>query len=853
MPAASTNIRVRDDSLSAKPTGGFRVGLAVITEKGKTGDVFEVNDKNQLRALCGNPRPELGSSYFSALQYLNQGKKLTLSRAIHDDAKSSAVLVRSKVLDIPDSATAEVSPENFVIKQLEGLTESEYGAYNFPVYRTNKVYSAATNQVKAVVTQAVEVLVNDFTGLEVGNKVSFSQQTLQALNNDQDSVGENLATYEIKELRKGEKTFDKITVATAVTVVEGTEILKVTGATTTEHYANTPKVTRSVNGSKEILITNADLLKAGDTLRIGSVDVVFNKKSPYKEPTNELILDRPANVSIADTIYKVEQSEFEERDAFMVAMVNQGAWGGEYSIGIRYSKNYSDTFYLDVYDNQGVRVESHEVSRVRKLDGFNQTLYIEDKINGNSPYIRVKDNPNAVDGNGNPTMPLETDYSYWRQQPEDVFVKQTGKLVENLLEGHTEIKVSDVTGLSMGDRIILATDSKKVSAEYKIVSINATANTFNINRPMLEVVNLSYTKPDSSVENTYVHKFDANHNDVANSIVSGIQYFKVKKLEKPMLNTKRGQHYVISGDSGHILDAGISEMTGGSNGSPVTVGDLITAVSRFSNRNSAALDAIGDAGHTNPAFAQALYQAVRSQKECHGYISLPFWVEAATDYKAATKSYMKSLGLDTDLMSIFARWVQIFDSYNQRWTWLSPDSAGLSAQTYTTKNFYPWVPAAGKKRGKVVASNIHIADADLDFFVENRINPIKEEQGALYVWGNETMLRKPSPLQLRSVAMLLIVIRNAILDITSSIPFDLNNERTWTLVEGALNAFMRDEIQANGGVYKYILAIKDVITAKHISDRKMPIYLGIQPTMDIQTIEATIAIHNNGQDADIQL
>jgi hypothetical protein len=81
--------------------------------------------------------------------------------------------------------------------------------------------------------------------------------------------------------------------------------------------------------------------------------------------------------------------------------------------------------------------------------------------------------------------------------------------------------------------------------------------------------------------------------------------------------------------------------------------------------------------------------------------------------------------------------------------------------------------------------------------------------------------------------------------------FEWNNQDTWTNVETAINAFMRDDVKAKNGVYDYVVAITDIITTQDIDNRRMPIYIGLQPTMDIKTISTTLAIYNSSLSLEI--
>jgi phage tail sheath protein FI len=157
----------------------------------------------------------------------------------------------------------------------------------------------------------------------------------------------------------------------------------------------------------------------------------------------------------------------------------------------------------------------------------------------------------------------------------------------------------------------------------------------------------------------------------------------------------------------------------------------------------------------------------------------------------------------------------------------------------------------GQVRGLTVSRKF--TEGERDELVANQINPIRYKQGNLVLWGNETLYKKPSPLQLRSVAFLLIYIKYGLESFIEYKLFEFNNENTWITTEKAINAFMRDEVKARQGVYDYKVAIKDVITKSDIDNRRMPIFLGIQPTMDIKMIPITLAIYNSSQSISVSI
>ena len=97
-----------------------------------------------------------------------------------------------------------------------------------------------------------------------------------------------------------------------------------------------------------------------------------------------------------------------EGELISVLAVNPGLWGDNVSIIIKNVKDGTETevteqytFEIDIYftdsDGNSAKVENWKVSRKNKLDGSGVQMYLEDKINGYSEYIRVADNTSEVD------------------------------------------------------------------------------------------------------------------------------------------------------------------------------------------------------------------------------------------------------------------------------------------------------------------------------------------------------------------------------------------------------------------------------------------------------------------------
>ena len=74
---------------------------------------------------------------------------------------------------------------------------------------------------------------------------------------------------------------------------------------------------------------------------------------------------------------------------------NPGSWGNDIRVNITNTNTVENTFDIEVRVNESgnyVLRERWTVSRQIKTDGFGNQLYLENRINGNSQFIRVKDN-----------------------------------------------------------------------------------------------------------------------------------------------------------------------------------------------------------------------------------------------------------------------------------------------------------------------------------------------------------------------------------------------------------------------------------------------------------------------------
>ncbi len=860
MSSAKTTIRVQDRSQIVPSLPGVKSAVHVVTRKGPIGVPILVGKTSEFIRIFGEPDPSLGSSAYAALTYLTQGNSLWVSRAIHDDAKYAAATVRWKIDDLATGyPAADYEPDRIVNPILGGLTKSQLASYQFEVSSRAREYSDPEVQVTKAETNDL-IRVDGFGGLEAGHQVIISAGLIGAL------VGTE-TKHDIEDTVTIEAVYTKITLDGAVDAAEGAVIEKVEAGPTYTAYTDSPVIGKSSSASTDIFVLNADYIQPGDTIRIGGAggdEAAVVEKNYYAEDTYYLQLGANVTVAIDDNVYRLTEDEFEEKDALLVHSVNPSLDWNKISIGIAPSTNYDNAFNILVYFD-GVLEETWEVTRTDFLDGYRRQMNMEDKINGKSQYIGVIGNPDAVDPEDVPHLPLATDYSVWRRNPDDIFVTSTLVPTENIIQGDTQVQFgvdpAGISGIEAGARVKFITGDDidgniELSAEYKIDSVNSVSNFIVLDREIVEEqISLEWVDYLGSTQDTLMYFFDEDNNDAPNGITDGVQYYTLSTIDNTYYNYPLNAPFTISGNAGVLLDPGANLLTGSTLGSAVTVSDINNAYDLLKNGEKTPTNLMLDGGATYPAVAQKVSAVVEEQLFCHGYLSMDPIAEQGANFKQDMVDYNNSLALDTDKCSIFAGWIKIQDDYNQKEIFVSPEAFGAASQSFTTRNYNFFTPAAGWLRGKVAGLDVQTEfdQPTRDFLVENRINPIRKKEGSLVIWGNETLLSRPSPLQIRSVSMLIIAIKYGLQNYLENKHFDFNSDSVYTQVEKALTGFMRDEIQGKGGVTEFQISVKEIITDSDKNLRKMPVFVGIKPTPDINEIPVTLAIYNQGANIDVSV
>jgi hypothetical protein len=167
-------------------------------------------------------------------------------------------------------------------------------------------------------------------------------------------------------------------------------------------------------------------------------------------------------------------------------------------------------------------------------------------------------------------------------------------------------------------------------------------------------------------------------------------------------------------------------------------------------------------------------------------------------------------------------WKYLYDKYNDvyRWVPLNGDVAGLSARTDQTND--PWYSPAGFTRGNI-KNVVKLAwtptQGDRDDLYKLGINPVVSFPGqGVLLYGDKTLLNRPSAFDRINVRRLFIVLEKAISRYAKSNLFEFNDEFTRSSFTNVVEPYLRD-IQARRGITDFLVVCDATNNTSEVIDR----------------------------------
>jgi hypothetical protein len=241
-------------------------------------------------------------------------------------------------------------------------------------------------------------------------------------------------------------------------------------------------------------------------------------------------------------------------------------------------------------------------------------------------------------------------------------------------------------------------------------------------------------------------------------------------------------------------------LIGGVDSAP-TAGDVVTGYNLFLNDDvfDVSLLPVGDLAGANALSVISNIAEVR--KDCLVFLSPDYNSVAANLSSAAATTGATDFRLNTlgNVSSSYAvldsGWKYQFDRYNDvyRWVPLNGDIAGLCARTDFVAD--PWFSPGGLNRGQIknaVKLSYNPTKSQRDTLYKNGINPVISAAGqGTVLFGDKTLLSKPSAFDRINVRRLFIVLEKAIAAAAKYQLFEFNDAFTQAQFKNLVEPFLR--------------------------------------------------------------
>ena len=192
----------------------------------------------------------------------------------------------------------------------------------------------------------------------------------------------------------------------------------------------------------------------------------------------------------------------------------------------------------------------------------------------------------------------------------------------------------------------------------------------------------------------------------------------------------------------------------------------------------------------------------------------------------------------------------MYDKYNDvyRWVPLNGDTAGLCAYTDDVRD--PWWSPAGFNRGQiknVVKLAWNPEKAERDILYKNGVNPIVNFPGqGIIMFGDKTLLAKPSAFDRINVRRLFIVLEKAIATAAKFTLFEFNDEFTRSSFVNLVTPYLRN-VQGRRGITDFVVICDETNNTGEVIDRNE--FVGdiyIKPARSINFIQLNFVAVRTG-------
>lgn len=318
-------------------------------------------------------------------------------------------------------------------------------------------------------------------------------------------------------------------------------------------------------------------------------------------------------------------------------------------------------------------------------------------------------------------------------------------------------------------------------------------------------------------------KFDGTNNYYKDVINSRSQY--IWWMDHPTTGTNWGN--AVAGTTFASTVAVTRSLAGAVDNLTPTDAQRITAWQIFSDDASYDISLI-PAGKTSTTVANAIIAMVETRKDCMVFLSPQDTTgEIISDSNSGAQAVTKIIAFRNGLTSssyasLDSGYKYQYDRYNDKYRYvpLNGDIAGLCARTDYTND--AWFSPGGLNRGQIkntVKLAVNLDKTGRDNLYKNGINPVVTFPGdGTVLFGDKTLLAKPSAFDRINVRRLFIVLEKAIATAAKYQLFEFNDGFTRAQFKNLVEPFLRD-VQGRRGITDFVVKCDDSNNTGEVIDR----------------------------------
>ena len=300
----------------------------------------------------------------------------------------------------------------------------------------------------------------------------------------------------------------------------------------------------------------------------------------------------------------------------------------------------------------------------------------------------------------------------------------------------------------------------------------------------------------------------------------------------------------------HTSGEAIVSLTGGVDAAP-TDGNLQTAFALFANDELVDVNLIfvGDAAATVGDYVIDNVAEVR--KDCMVFVS-PAAASVVDNVGGEAAAIVAEVASYTrSSYAVFdSGYKYMYDRYSDRYVWVpcNGDVAGVCAGTDAVSD--PWFSPAGYNRGAIknaVKLSYSPSKTDRDTLYKAGVNPIVGFPGSgIVLFGDKTLLEKPSAFDRINVRRLFIVLEKAIATSAKFQLFEFNDAFTRAQFKNLVEPFLRD-VQGRRGIYDFRVVCDETNNDSQVVDANQFVAdIFIQPAKSINFIQLNFIATRTG-------